>query len=85
VVGTACGLYHLLAGSSDCDAKSVANFFEELCETFSAAILEPAGIRCVAAIEDGTLPSGLRYRLALIVTELITNAASTLFPSAGTD
>jgi two-component sensor histidine kinase len=74
-------LYQLL--SDDCDLNVVAadSFFEGLCGALSEAILEPAGIRCDAAIESGTLPASQRHRLALMVTELVTNAAKHAFPN----
>jgi hypothetical protein len=48
-------LYHLLSGGGNVEAISVADFFEPLCEALSETILEPAAIRCEAAIEDGKL------------------------------
>jgi two-component sensor histidine kinase len=74
-------LYQLL--SDDCDLNAVAldSFFEGLCEALAQAILEPAGIRCEAAIESDTLPVSQRHRLALMVTELVTNAAKHAFPN----
>jgi len=73
-------LYQLL--SDDCDLNAVAldSFFEGLCGALAEAILEPAGIRCEAAIESGTLAASQCHRLALMVTELVTNAAKHAFP-----
>ncbi|MFB6458650.1 sensor histidine kinase [Bradyrhizobium tunisiense] len=73
-------LYQLLS-SSDEPSVSVATFFENLCEALSAAVLEPAGVRCEALIEGGVLPASQCHRLALMITELVTNAAKHAFPS----
>lgn len=74
-------LYQLLSDSDDPSAVAVAPFFENLCGTLSQAVLEPAGIRCEAAIESGRLPAAQCHRLALMLTELVTNAAKHAFPN----
>ncbi|QDP21341.1 sensor histidine kinase [Bradyrhizobium cosmicum] len=74
-------LYQLLSDSDDVSAVDVEAFFENLCAALSDAVLEPAGIRCEAAIESGTLSASQRHRLALMLTELVTNAAKHAFPT----
>ncbi|OKO88022.1 histidine kinase [Bradyrhizobium sp. NAS80.1] len=74
-------LYQLLSDNEDMSNVSVEAFFESLCEALSEAVLEPAGIRCEAAIESGTLPASQCHRLALMLTELVTNAAKHAFPN----
>ncbi|PDT88842.1 histidine kinase [Bradyrhizobium sp. Y36] len=74
-------LYQLLSDNDDPSIVSVAPFFENLCGALSEAVLEPAGIRCEAAIESGTLPAAQCHRLALMLTELVTNAAKHAFPN----
>lgn len=49
-------LYQLLSNSDE-PSVSVAIFFENLCEALSAAVLEPAGVRCEALVEGGVLPA----------------------------
>ncbi|HLG81900.1 MAG TPA: sensor histidine kinase [Bradyrhizobium sp.] len=74
-------LYQLLSNDDGLQMLSVAPFFESLCKALSEAILEPAGIRCEAAIESGTLPTTQCHRLALMLAELVTNAAKHAFPN----
>ena len=74
-------LYQLLSDNNDHTAIPVAAFFENLCGAISEAVLEPAGIRCEAAIENGVLPASQCHRLALMLTELVTNAAKHAFPN----
>ena len=74
-------LYQLLSDIDDLPTISVEAFFEDLCGALSEAVLEPAGIRCEAAIESGTLPASQCHRLALMLTELVTNAAKHAFPN----
>lgn len=73
-------LYHLLSGGGNVEEISIADLFEPLCEALSETILEPAAIRCEAAIEDGKLSAAQGHRLGLIVSELVTNAAKHAFP-----
>jgi two-component sensor histidine kinase len=74
-------LYQLLSDNDDQSLVPVEAFFEHLCGAISEAVLEPAGIRCEAAIESGTLPASQCHRLALMLTELVTNAAKHAFPN----
>jgi two-component sensor histidine kinase len=74
-------LYQLLSDNDDPSAIAVEPFLEKLCGALSEAVLEPAGIRCEAAIESGRLPSAQCHRLALMLTELVTNAAKHAFPN----
>lgn len=74
-------LYQLLSDDCDDDVVALDSYFEALCAALAEAVLAPAGIRCEAAIESGTLPAWLRHRLALMVTELVTNAAKHAFPN----
>ncbi|MBR1174535.1 sensor histidine kinase [Bradyrhizobium sp. KB893862 SZCCT0404] len=74
-------LYQLLSDNDDPVPVAVAPFFENLCGAISEAVLEPAGIRCEAAIESGTLSASQCHRLALMLTELVTNAAKHAFPN----
>jgi len=74
-------LYQLLSDSDDVSPVDVEAFFENLCAALSEAVLEPAGIRCEAAIESGTLSASQCHRLALMLTELVTNAAKHAFPT----
>jgi two-component sensor histidine kinase len=74
-------LYQLLSDDDGLTTVPVEAFFESLCEALSRAVLEPAGISCEAAIESGSLPASLCHRLALMLTELVTNAAKHAFPN----
>jgi two-component sensor histidine kinase len=74
-------LYQLLSDNDDLSMVPVGSFFENLCGALSEAVLAPAGVRCEASIESGTLPAWQCHRLALILTELVTNAAKHAFPN----
>jgi two-component sensor histidine kinase len=74
-------LYQLLSDDRACERHPGTAFFETLCSALSEAILEPVGIRCEAAIEGGMLPASTCHRLALMLTELVTNAAKHAFPN----
>ncbi|WP_312000687.1 sensor histidine kinase [Bradyrhizobium altum] len=62
------------------ETVSVGPFFEALSAALSEAILEPAGIRCEAVIEDGVFSAVHRHRRGLMVAELMTIAAKHAFP-----
>jgi two-component sensor histidine kinase len=74
-------LYQLLSDDDDLSMISVEAFFENLFGAISEAVLEPVGIRCEASIESGMLPAWQCHRLALMLTELVTNAAKHAFPN----
>ena len=74
-------LYQLLSDNDDSSPVSTEVFFENLCGALSEAVLAPAGIRCDAAIASGTLSASQCHRLALMLTELVTNAAKHAFPN----
>ncbi len=74
-------LYQLLSDDDHLSTISVEAFFESMCGALSEAVLEPAGIRCEASIESGVLPAWQCHRLALMLTELVTNAAKHAFPN----
>jgi two-component sensor histidine kinase len=73
-------LYQLLSDPVEPDTVAPAEFFERLCGALSEAVLEPAGIRCEVAIECAKFQSLQCHRIALILTELVTNAAKHAFP-----
>jgi two-component sensor histidine kinase len=73
-------LYHLLSDDSQCSMVAVETYFERLCGALSDAVLEPAGIRCEAEFDSGSMPASQLNRLALILTEVVTNTAKHAFP-----
>ena len=76
-------LYQLLSDNDDLATISVEAFFENLCGALSEAVLRPAGVRCEASIESGMVQAWQCHRLALMLTELVTNAAKHAFPNRG--
>jgi two-component sensor histidine kinase len=73
-------LYQLLSDPIEIDAVAPSEFFERLCGALSEAVLEPAGIRCEVAVECVKFQPSQCHRIALILTELVTNAAKHAFP-----
>ncbi|MBR0692749.1 sensor histidine kinase [Bradyrhizobium lablabi] len=74
-------LYNLLSSDAEVMTVSAGEFFGAVCRALSEAVLEPAGIRCEAAVESGVLPAPQCHRLGLMLTELVTNAAKHAFPN----
>jgi two-component sensor histidine kinase len=72
-------LYQLLSGDNP-HPVPVEPFFGALCQALSEAILKPADIRCDAKIETGLFPAGQCQRLAMMLTEIVANAAKHAFP-----
>jgi two-component sensor histidine kinase len=75
-----CKLYDFLSNEPEDDVTSVVDHIERLCGALTAAILEPTGLRCECAIQQGVLASNKCKRLGLIIAELVTNAAKHAFP-----
>lgn len=73
-------LYNLLSDYDQSSEVSVDGYFGSLCRALSEAILEPAGVRCEAEIDCGSMPASRCNRIALILTEVVTNAAKHAFP-----
>jgi two-component sensor histidine kinase len=76
-------LYGLLSGGAECDEIAVGDYIENLCRALAVAILEPMGIRCKVATDEGFLPATRCERLGLIIAELVTNAAKHAFAGRG--
>ncbi len=72
-------LYRLLGSGAEGGERSTEAHFRPLIEALFRSVLEPAGIRGEAYIVDGVLEGGQCVRLALIVTELVINAAKHAF------
>jgi two-component sensor histidine kinase len=55
------------------------NYFQALCALLSRSLLAPLGIRCEAFVTNGQLSCERRGYLAVILVELVTNAAKHAF------
>ena len=73
-------LFHFLAIGARQESLSSEVHFRPFIEILAESILAPAGARCEAFITDETLPAVLCERMALIITELVMNAAKYAFP-----
>ena len=72
-------LNRLLSGGWDNAETSVETYFQTLCALLTRSALEPRGIRCEVFVGVGVLRSDKCGYLALIVSELVTNAAKHAF------
>ena len=72
-------LHRILASGSRSSRIEVADHFGRLCRALADAVLEPAGISCIAFIQDGPLPTNVCEKLSIIVSELVINAAKHAF------
>lgn len=73
-------LYRLLGNGDDGGERSIDGHFRPLLDLLFRAVLAPAGIRGEAFIVDGPLGAQQCGNLALVVTELVINAAKHAFP-----
>ena len=72
-------LFHFLAVGARQEALSSEAHFRPFIEVLAKSILAPVGARCEALITDDVLPAAHCERMALIITELVTNAAKYAF------
>jgi two-component sensor histidine kinase len=72
-------LFHFLAvGARHEDLSSEAHF-RPFIEVLGKSILAPVGAKCEAFLTDDVLPAAHCERMALVITELVTNAAKYAF------
>jgi two-component sensor histidine kinase len=72
-------LFRFLAmGVSEQDLSS-ESYFRPFIEVLASSVLTPIGARCEVFIADGLLPAEKCERLALVITELVMNAAKYAF------
>jgi two-component sensor histidine kinase len=69
---------YLAMGASEQEMSSEA-YFKPFIEVLARSVLSPLGTRCEVFIADGLLPAKKCEQLALIITELVMNAAKYAF------
>ena len=72
-------LFHFLAVGARQETLSSEAHFRPFIEILAKSILTPVGARCEAFVTDDVLPAPLCERMALIITELVMNAAKYAF------
>jgi two-component sensor histidine kinase len=72
-------LHRFLAVGAETRRISIQHHIEQLCQSLGAAFLAPLGIRCEVFVDDGLYSSEHCELLALVITELVTNAAKHAF------
>ncbi len=73
-------LYRLLSIGWESDQVAYGAHLRDLCKAMTSTILEPLGLRCEVAVEEGSISSKRCEKLDLILLELVTNAAKHAFP-----
>jgi two-component sensor histidine kinase len=72
-------LHSLLTVGTTGGSVDARKYIEELCHALSEALLRPIGVRCEVFVNAGTMPRQTCERLALLIAELVTNAAKHAF------
>ena len=72
-------LFHFLAVGARQDAISSETYFRPFIEILAKSILAPIGARCEVFIADDLISAAMCERMALIITELVMNAAKHAF------
>jgi two-component sensor histidine kinase len=73
-------LYRLLSIGWEHDQVAYGAHLRDLCKAMTSTILEPLGLRCEVAVEEGSISAKRCEKLDLILLELVTNAAKHAFP-----
>ena len=74
-------LHRLLAAEAAPEERVIASYFRPLCNALGCAVLAPLNVRCEVFLADGTLRAEQCEKLALIISELVMNAAKHAFPN----
>jgi len=74
-------LHRLLAPEARSEECAIASYFQPLCNALHCAVLAPLNVRCEAFLAEGMLRAELCEKLALIISELVMNAAKHAFPN----
>jgi two-component sensor histidine kinase len=82
-VDTVARVHQRLYRDEDVESLAFGTFLEEMCKDLEAALSGPtvAQVRC--STEECRLPTDVAIPLALIVNELVTNAAKHAYPAGG--
>jgi len=74
-------LHRLLGTDAGSEKCAIAAHFQPLCNALACAVLAPLNVRCEAFLADETLRAEQCTKLALIISELVINAAKHAFPA----
>jgi len=74
-------LHRLLGADAGSEKCAIAAHFQPLCNALACAVLAPLNVRCEAFLADETLRAEQCTKLALIISELVINAAKHAFPA----
>jgi two-component sensor histidine kinase len=73
-------LHRLLAAEPGPEECEIAFYFQPRCRTLAQSVLAPLDVGCEVFLSEGSLPAEQCARLALVICELVMNAAKHAFP-----